>query len=61
MKIGVIGSDFPTQWVEKDLLDVPKGAIFAASYKTETLKIIETMLNTYKITYFSIRRNVSSK
>ena len=43
MKIGVIGSDFPTQWVEKDLLDVPKGAIFAASYKTGTLKIIETI------------------
>ena len=58
--MGVIGSDFPSQWVEKGLLDVPKGAIFAASYKTGTLKIIETVLNTYKITYLSFRRNVFS-
>ena len=60
-KLGVIGLDFPTQWVEKDLLDVPKSAIFSASHKTRTLKIMESMLNTYKITYLSIRLNVSSK
>ena len=54
-------SDFLIQWVEKDLLDVPKSAIFFASHKTGTLKIMESMLNTYKITYLSIRRNVSSK
>ena len=56
-----MGSDFLIQWVEKDLLDVPKSAIFPASHKTRTLKIMESMLNTYKITYLSIRRNVSSK
>ena len=61
MIIGVMGSEFPTQWVKYHLLDVPKSAIFAASHKTRTLKRIETMLNTYKITYFLIRRNVSSK
>ena len=54
-----MGSDFLIQWVEKDLLDVPKS--FSASHKTGTLKIMESMLNTYKITYLSIRRNVSSK
>ena len=46
-----MGSDFLIQWVEKDLLDVPKSAIFSASHKTGTLKIMESMLNTYKI-YF---------
>ena len=56
-----MGSDFLIQWVEKDLLDVPKSAIFSASHKTGTLKIMKSMLNTYKITYLSIRRNVSSK
>ena len=56
-----MGSDFLIQWVEKDLLDVPKSAIFSASHKTGTLKIMESMLNTYKITYLSIRPNVSSK
>ena len=42
------------QWVEKDLLDVPKSATFSASHKTGTLKIMVSMLNTYKITYLSI-------
>ena len=44
-----MGSDFLIQWVEKDLLDVPKSAIFSASHKTGTLKIMESVLNTYKI------------
>ena len=58
-----MGSDFLIQWVEMDLLDVPKSAIFsaAASHKTGTRKIMESMLNTFNITYLSIRRNVSSK
>ena len=41
-----MGSDFLIQWVEKDLLDVQKSAIFSASHKTGTLKIMESMLNT---------------
>ena len=46
-----MGSDFLIQWVQKDPLDVPKSSIFSTSHKTGTLKIMESMLNTYKITY----------
>ena len=56
-----MGSDFLIQWVEKDLLDVPKSVIFSTSHKTGTLEIMDSMLNTYKIKYLSIRRLVSSK